>query len=403
MIQVLSMNFKNNCEINILTIGRFHVFEYARIFEKIGILNKIICGYPKFKLKDEPKIPENKIIGTGTHGLYMYLIRFKYLPNLFLKTIDLLSIFLFQAFSIIIIFFNRAEFLLILSKSGLLAALIQKYILRGKVIVEHTSTHPKNYNKIVEYESKFYNIKPQLIDNISLLIHELEFKLADKIIVPSNYVKQTFKKYSKKLVVIPIPSNDRFRNFLKTSNFQKSDKISKISNKRNIKILSICQITPRKGIRYLFETLNYLSNKFEINLTLIGKSSIAMGNYIENYPKNFEINYIENLSQKKLINNYLDSDIFLLLSAEEGLPSVFKESILCNLPIIGSIESGSMDLEIENKVFCVDKTDKVNIDMIVQKIIRNQELNRHFGREFIKKYDNDILIKWVNIMNKLNK
>ena len=397
------MNFKNKCEINILTIGRFHVFEYARMFEEIGILNKIISGYPKFKLKDEPKIPGNKIIGIGTHGLYMYLIRFKYLPELFLKTIDLLSIFFFQAFSSIIIFFNKAEYLLILSKSGLLAALIQKYILHGKVIVEHTSTHPKNYNKIVEYESKFYNIKPQLIDNLSLLIHELEFKIADKIIVPTNYVKHTFKNYSKKLVVIPIPSNDRFRNFLEISNFKKKEKVSKLSNKPNIKILSICQVTPRKGIRYLLETLNYLSNKFEINLTLIGKSSFAMNNYIKNYPKNFEINYIENLSQKKLIKNYFDSDIFLLLSAEEGLPSVFKESILCSLPIIGSIESGSKDLEIENKVFCVDKTDKININRIIQKIISNQELNSHFGKNFIEKFDNDILNKWENIIKNLSK
>ena len=397
------MNFKNKCEINILTIGRFHVFEYARMFEEIGILNKIISGYPKFKLKDEPKIPGNKIIGIGTHGLYMYLIRFKYLPELFLKTIDLLSIFFFQAFSSIIIFFNKAEYLLILSKSGLLAALIQKYILHGKVIVEHTSTHPKNYNKIVEYESKFYNIKPQLIDNLSLLIHELEFKIADKIIVPTNYVKHTFKNYSKKLVVIPIPSNDRFRNFLEISNFKKKEKVSKLSNKPNIKILSICQVTPRKGIRYLLETLNYLSNKFEINLTLIGKSSFAMNNYIKNYPKNFEINYIENLSQKKLIKNYFDSDIFLLLSAEEGLPSVFKEAILCSLPIIGSIESGSRDLEIENKVFYVDKTDKITINRIIQKIISNRELNTDFGKNFIEKYDNDILNKWVNIIKNLSK
>ena len=397
------MNFKNKCGINIITIGRFHVFEYARMFEKIGILNKIISGYPKFKLKDEPKIPEDKIIGTGTHSLYMYLIRFKYLPDLFLKTIDLLSIFFFQAFSIIIIFFNKAEYLLILSKSGLLAALIQKYILRGKVIVEHTSTHPKNYNKIVEYESKFYNVKPQLIDNFSLLIHELEFKLADKIIVPSNYVKKTFKKYSKKLVVIPIPSNDRFSNFLEISNYSKKKKISKIKNIQTINILSVSQITPRKGIRYLLEALNYLSNKFEINLTLIGKSSIAMHNYIKNYPKNFRLNYMENLSQPNLIKYYLNSDVFLLLSSEEGLPNVFKESILCNLPIIGSIESGARDLQIENKVCCIDKTDKIKIYKTIQKILNNKELNSYFGKKFIDKYDKEILVKWVKIINNLSK
>ena len=91
-----------------------------------------------------------------------------------------------------------------------------------------------------------------------------------------------------------------------------------------------------------------------------------MKEYISKYQKKFKLNYIESLSQKKLIKHYLNSDIFLLLSAEEGLPSVFKESILCSLPIIGSLESGIRDLEIENKVFCIDKTDKKYMKQLIK-------------------------------------
>ncbi len=398
------MNLISNGKINILTIGRFHVFEYARIFEKMGILNKIISGYPKFKLKDEPEIPDNKVIGTSTHLFYMFCVRFKFLSNFILEIIDLSSVLFFQITSIPFIIFYRCEYLLILSKSGLLAAILQKFILRGKVIVEHTSTHPKNYNIVVKTESKYYKIKPQLIDRFSLLIHELEFKIADKIIVPTNYVKDTFKQYRHKLEVIPIPSNKRFKRFLDSSKIKKKRKNKKqYQYLRTINILSISQITPRKGIRYLFESLNILSKKLDVNLTLIGRSSFKMKEYISKYQKKFKLNYIESLSQKKLIKHYLNSDIFLLLSAEEGLPSVFKESILCSLPIIGSLESGTRDLEIENKVFCIDKTDQEKIHETINKIITNEELNNNFGKEFIKKYDDDIFLKWINIINDLNK
>tara|TARA_B100000886_G_scaffold340480_1_gene310339 strand:- start:24648 stop:25835 length:1188 start_codon:yes stop_codon:yes gene_type:complete len=395
------MNLISNGKINILTIGRFHVFEYARIFEKLGILNKIISGYPKFKLRDEPEIPDSKVIGTSTHSFYMFCVRFKFLSNLILKIIDLSSVLFFQISSIPFIIFYRCEYLLILSKSGLLAAILQKFILRGKVIVEHTSTHPKNYNIVVKTESKFYKIKPQLIDRFSLLIHELEFKIADKIIVPTNYVKDTFKKYKHKLEVIPIPSNKRFKRFLESSKIRKYKKNYKYY--RSINILSISQITPRKGIRYLFESLNFLSRKLDVNLTLIGRSSFKMNEYISKYEKKFNLNYIEALSQKQLINHYLKSDIFLLLSAEEGLPSVFKESILCGVPIIGSLESGARDLEIENKVFCIDKTDQEKIHETINQILTNDELNNNFGKKFIKKYDDDILLKWIKIINDLNK
>ena len=398
------MKLISNGKINILTIGRFHVFEYARIFEKMGILNKIISGYPKFKLRDEPEIPNNKVIGTSTHLFYMFCVRFKFLSNLILKIIDLSSVILFQISSIPFIIFYRCEYLLILSKSGLLAAILQKFLLRGKVIVEHTSTHPKNYNFVVQTESKFYKIKPQLIDRFSLLIHELEFKIADKIIVPTNYVKDTFKEYNHKLEVIPIPSNKRFKRFLESSKIKKNRKDKRnYKNYHAINILSISQITPRKGIKYLFESLNFLSRQLDVNLTLIGRSSFKMNEYISKYDKKFKLNYIESLSQKQLIKHYLNSDIFLLLSAEEGLPSVFKESILCSLPIIGSLESGTRDLFIENKVFCVDKTDQEKIYETIYQIINNQELNNNFGKKFIKKYDDAILLKWINIINDLNK
>ena len=44
-----------------ISIGRFHHFHLARQLEIHGLLENIWTGYPKYKLKDELGIPQQKI------------------------------------------------------------------------------------------------------------------------------------------------------------------------------------------------------------------------------------------------------------------------------------------------------------------------------------------------------
>ena len=44
-----------------ISIGRFHHFHLARQLEKRNLLEAIYTGYPRFKIKDEPGIPKQKI------------------------------------------------------------------------------------------------------------------------------------------------------------------------------------------------------------------------------------------------------------------------------------------------------------------------------------------------------
>lgn len=397
------MHSIKNGKITILTIGRFHVFEYARIFEEFGILNKIISGYPKFKLRDENNIPREKIIGMGTHSLYMLLVGNKFLPDQFKQILDILSVIIFQIFSVPFILINRSEYLFILSKSGLISALIQKYILKGKVIVEHTSTFPENYNNISKKESYYYGVRPQMIDNFSKLIHLLEFKIADNIILPTNYVKETFIKYAnkleKKISIIPIPINNRFRTYLEKYNKNFKSNNTFINTKNELKILSISQVTPRKGIRYLFEGLNYLSKKYDVKLTLIGNASSEMEKYLKSYKKDFDINWIRKINHKKIVEYYKKSNLFMLFSTEEGLPSVFKECLISGLPIIGSKESGAEDLVSIGNCYCINKESKSDLLKTIENIINNQNsLKTFLDDKEINKFNLDIIKRWEKLL-----
>ena len=44
-----------------ITPGRFHHFHLARQLQKYDLLDSLYTGYPKFKLKDEQGIPQEKI------------------------------------------------------------------------------------------------------------------------------------------------------------------------------------------------------------------------------------------------------------------------------------------------------------------------------------------------------
>ena len=397
----------NNGKINILTIGRFHVFEYARIFENFGILNKIISGYPKFKLNDEDEISRNKIIGLGSHSLYMVIVSKKFIPDKLKNLIDILSIFIFQIISVPLIIINRSEYLFILSKSGMIPALIQKHILKGKVIIEHTSTYPDNYNYVSIKESKFYKIKPQIIDKLSHLIHITEFRTADRIIIPTNYVKKTFVKYAKnfkdKLEIIPIPFNKRFKNYLSIYE-KKSKSINSISYPEEyLKILSISQVTPRKGIKYLIDSLNYISKKYNLELTLIGNSSREMEKYLNETKKNFKMNWKSKVNHEEIAKFYKSSNIFILLSTEEGLPNVFKECIVSGLPLIGSHESGAEDLLNFNNCYCVNKDNKSQllktVDLIMKK--RGESYQKNSTNKEIKDFNKNIINKWKKLLNNI--
>ena len=48
--------------------GKFHHFEVAREFNKLNMLDKIICGYPWFKLKNFG-VPKEKIVSLSLNTI----------------------------------------------------------------------------------------------------------------------------------------------------------------------------------------------------------------------------------------------------------------------------------------------------------------------------------------------
>lgn len=63
------------------------------------------------------------------------------------------------------------------------------------------------------------------------------------------------------------------------------------------------------------------------------------------FPEEERFTHIDSVAQSKLIEFYAQAKVFVLPSREEGLAMVQVQAIACNLPLIGSKNSGAKDLK----------------------------------------------------------
>ena len=160
---------------------------------------------------------------------------------------------------------------------------------------------------------------------------EAELQLADYVIVPSDFVKQTLLDSSvpeKKIIKIPYGVDlDIFR--LK-ENYRKEGKF---------KILYVGAITIRKGLKYLLEAYKNLGLR---NSELILVGGMADGKYLLKECKGL-YSYTPFVTQKELNNFYQEADIFVFPSILEGFAQVVIEAMACGTPVIVTPNTGSCD------------------------------------------------------------
>jgi glycosyltransferase involved in cell wall biosynthesis len=117
---------------------------------------------------------------------------------------------------------------------------------------------------------------------------------------------------------------------------------------------------------------------------------------------------VEILSPTELIiEQYLQSSIYLLTSRSEGLPMVLLEAQACGLPIVSfNIETGPSDIITNNKNGYL--IDCFNVDIMTEKVAmlcsdidKRREFGTH-GRESIIKFLPEVIdVKWETLFRQI--
>lgn len=318
-------------QISIVRGWHFHV---ARQLEKRGLLERIWTGYPKFKLKDENGVPQEKIMTyPWFQTLYMATrgrwgidrleglnLEWTWIAN---KTLDKHVAKKLR---------EEEDVLLGMSGCSLESGKRIKQ-LGGKYICDRGCSHIRYQTDILTEEYKKWGFRFWETDERSVLRDEAEYEVADRIAVPSEFARQSFIDLGvpeSKLIKLPYGTN--------------LSRFSKVGDPDPNKfvVLWVGGVSIRKGFMYALEAFKKIKHPNK-EFIVIG----VLSEEIEVLMRNEDLSKVKLLGKVQntlLPKYYSEANVFILPSIEDGFGLVMGEALACGCPVIGSMNTGARDL-----------------------------------------------------------
>lgn len=302
-------------KINIVSPGRFHVCDLARELDKNG-----------WDVRFYSFVPTNRTIKFGLPAkcnktVLPFVLPFIILQKYYKKEwTRQLRIYIQDI--ITSIYMRKCDILI--AMSGDFVHTVRKAKRDGSIIIiERGSKHILEQKKILEAIPSLRGKKP--IPNANIKRELEDYQNADYIAVASKHVYESFVKQHfdiKKLFINPYGVD--LSMFHPDSNVQKE-----------YDILMVGGWSYRKGCDLIESAIRKTSYNF-----------LHVGGIVDlPFPQGEQFTHINSVDQKCLVDYYNKAKIFLLPSREEGLAMVQAQAIACNLPLIGSKDSGAEDLQ----------------------------------------------------------
>ncbi len=331
----------NNKNIALASINRSHLFMLAQEMDKHNKLKKFYIGYPNLLRKTS--FQKNKIVKV--HHIYQSL--FKLRKFLFLEDKNNISEILAwkvaKNFDYWLTKELKKDSVRILISESTYSNNAGKYIKKnsGKYIVERPCSHVLWQENVLKDNADKFGQMIRLPTKESIETDLESYHNADKIIVPSKFVKKTFEDFGLKDKVKICP----YTRGLLGGDLLDCDVIEKIKRqaflKDNLNILFVGSASLRKGVHILLEACLKLDLPYKVNF--VG-SLTDFAKELMSIETGFNFQYIGRLKGYKLAEQYLNADVLVLPSIEEGYGMVIPEAMSYGtIPIVSS-NVGASDL-----------------------------------------------------------
>ena len=174
------------------------------------------------------------------------------------------------------------------------------------------------------------------------------------------------------------------------------------------RVISIGKLDAQKGYDMLIDTwalVTKINSDWTLDIFGVGEWKVMLKQRIKELNLQGKINLRG--STTNVLNNYLESSIYVMSSRYEGLPMVLIEAMSCGLPII------SFDCECGPREVINDGVDgflveQGSIDKLAEKIcllIQDNELRKKMGRQAFKaskRFSKDpIMQQWVELFDNI--
>ena len=378
-----------NKKYSLITSGKFHYFEIAKILYERNQLSKIISGYPWIKVSKE-SIPKKFVKNFGFHQILTHFLH--KIPKINLdKLIDEIDYINkkkldFEASK----YMNDTDILISSAQSGVNTGNIIKY--KNKIyICDQSSANIFFEDGLINEEFKSLNINRNKNFHKGMMDRALEeYNNSNYIMVPSNYVKKTFdKKYHSKIFV---------NNFgIDTKKFYPLPEEN--LNNEFFNIVYIGAISIRKGVHYLIDAFNKLKYSKK-KLHLIGshiKADIEFFKRKLNQENIINYGHVPNIQLNSILNK---CDVFATATLSEGFAMVINQAIASGCPVIVTENSGAKEyVEQNNCGFVVPIQNSQIIYDKLTLLLDDKELLKKITQNCIKSGNSNTWEKYVNRLN----
>jgi len=231
------------------------------------------------------------------------------------------------------------------------------------------------------------------VKNIWAVLRKVLFHRLDCVVSLTNQDLLKFKKLNQNTIVIP----NSIELFLNQRAILK-----------NKQILFIGRMVPDKGYDFLVEVLKKVSEIHDDwGFRIVGDGPLKNRILQEIERSGLEEKISLLPATNLIINEYLNSSIYLMTSRTEGLPMVLLEAQACGLPIVSfNCETGPSDIVVDHENgFLIDCFDIENMVQKISLLCSDYDLRAKFGKkavENVKKFQPEIInSKWEELFQKI--
>ena len=357
------MEKKKNMKINIISPSRFHVCDLARELDKNGFDVQFYSFVP-VKRTERYGLPRR-----CSTSLFVLLAPILLLEKIIFKKQNWIRVLRTQIQDYITgLVMRRCDILI--AMSGCFVYSVKKAKRRGAlIIIERGSKHIIEQKRILESIPSLIGTKP--VPDINVKRELVGYELADYIAIPSLHVKRSFEIHN-------YPDGKLFINpyGVDLTMFYPEPDVEKKYDA--IMVGNWCY---QKGCDLIIDAI------MQTNYTLLHIG--AIGDL--NFPDDDRFTHIDPVDQSTLVNYYNQAKIFVMPSRQDGFGMVFSQAIACNLPLIGSMDSGAVDLrsmvECPENIMIVEDYTVESLVHALNEIMRNYNYlhNKIYAGESIDK------------------
>jgi glycosyltransferase involved in cell wall biosynthesis len=270
--------------------------------------------------------------------------------------------------------------------AGFPAMLVSK-ILRKKFVIKIVGDYAweqyQNQNKGVDLIESFQNKKYDFLTELRRKIQKLVVKKADKIIVPSEFLKKIVSGWGIEKNKISVVYNS-------------ASGIKNIKGDLKINgdiIISGGRLEPWKGMIALIEIMPDLlreNSNFRLIIVGYGPERDNLKLKIKDLKLENEIRLIDRLPHREFLEYFKTSKIFVLNSGYEGFSHLLLEAMACELSVITTNVCGNPEIVKDGyNGLLVEYNNKSQLKEAILRLWRDENLQRKFsenGKNTIQKF-----------------